>query len=149
MKGKINLMKEYISKSAEQTEEIACEAAKQLKSGDVIAFIGGMGAGKTAFTRGLAKGLDVKGEVSSPTFSLVHEYHGNPSLYHFDMYRIESLDDLYSTGYFDYLDMEGIIAVEWSENISDVFDENTIYIHLIKTDNDNERIIKIEGGGRF
>lgn len=141
-------MQEYQSNSSQETEQIAENFAKQLQHGDVLAFVGGMGAGKTAFTRGLAKGLNVKGEVSSPTFALVHEYRGNPSLYHFDMYRINSIDDLYSTGYFDYLDMNGIMAIEWSENIQDVLDENTIYIELIKTD-DEKRTIKIHGGNRF
>ncbi len=141
-------MREYVSNSAQETEQIAAEFAKELKCGDVIAFIGGLGAGKTAFTRGLAKGLNVKGEVSSPTFSLVHEYKGNPSLYHFDMYRINSIDDVYSTGYFDYLDLNEIIAIEWSENISAILEDNTIYIELITT-NENSRQIKIYGGNRF
>lgn len=141
-------MREYLSHSPSETEAIAAEFAKELRRGDVIAYIGGLGVGKTAFTRGLAKGLHVKGEVSSPTFSLVHEYHGNPSLYHFDMYRIDTIDDLYSTGFFDYLDREEIIAIEWSENIADVLEENTIYVELIPLD-ETSRKIKIYGGNRF
>ena len=141
-------MREYISNSTQETEQIASEFAKELQCGDVIAFIGGLGVGKTAFTRGLAKGLNVKGEVSSPTFALVHEYKGNPSLYHFDMYRINSIEDVYSTGYFDYLDLNEIIAIEWSENISNILEDNTIYVELITTDEDS-RQIKIYGGNRF
>ncbi|WMJ23610.1 tRNA (adenosine(37)-N6)-threonylcarbamoyltransferase complex ATPase subunit type 1 TsaE [Paludicola sp. MB14-C6] len=141
-------MREYISNSPKETEEIAASFAKELQRGDVIAYIGGLGAGKTAFTRGLATGLNVRGDVSSPTFALVHEYHGSPSLYHFDMYRINTIDDLYSTGYFDYLDREEIMAVEWSENISDVLDDNTIYVELIPLD-ETSRKIKIYGGNRF
>jgi tRNA threonylcarbamoyladenosine biosynthesis protein TsaE len=141
-------MREYLSHSPSETEAIAAEFAKELRRGDVIAYIGGLGVGKTAFTRGLAKGLHVKGEVSSPTFALVHEYHGNPSLYHFDMYRIDTIDDLYSTGFFDYLDREEIIAIEWSENIADVLEENTIYVELIPLD-ETSRKIKIYGGNRF
>lgn len=141
-------MREYFSNSTKETEQVAAEFATELKRGDVLAYKGGMGAGKTAFTRGLATGLKVTGEVSSPTFALVHEYKGNPSLYHFDMYRITTFSDVYSTGYFDYLDMEEIIAVEWSENVSEIFDENTIYVNIEKT-SENQRHIKITGGNRF
>lgn len=141
-------MKEFVSGSVLETENIASEFAKSLQRGDVIAYVGDLGVGKTAFTRGIATGLAVKGEVSSPTFSLVHEYRGDPSLYHFDMYRINSLNDVYSTGYFDYLDLNEIIAVEWSENVSGLFDENTIYVELVIVD-ENSRKIKIYGGNRF
>lgn len=141
-------MQEYLSSSPKETEQIAENFAKQLKHGDIIAYIGGLGVGKTAFTRGLAKGLNVKGDVSSPTFALVHEYQGNPSLFHFDMYRINDIDDLYSTGFFDYLDRNEIMAIEWSENIQSVLDENTIYVELIPID-DEKRSIKIYGGNRF
>lgn len=139
-------MKYYLSKNTEDTEQFAAEFAKQLKPGDVIAYLGGMGAGKTAFTRGLALGLSVSGEVSSPTFALVHEYPGKIPLYHFDMYRITSLDDLYSTGFFDYLDTEAILAIEWSENISEILPDHTIYIEIKQVDSDeNLREITISG----
>lgn len=141
-------MREYISNSPKETEKIAASFAKELKRGDVIAFVGGLGVGKTAFVRGLCEGLNSSGEVSSPTFSLVHEYQGDIPVYHFDMYRINDLDDLYSTGYFDYLDLNGIMAVEWSENIASVFEENTIYVEIIRTD-ENSRLIKISKGERF
>lgn len=141
-------MREYFSNSVSETEKIAAEFAAELKEGDVIAYIGGLGVGKTAFTRGLAKGLNVKGEISSPTFALVHEYRGNPSLYHFDMYRIHSMDDLYSAGYFDYLDLNQIIAIEWSENITDYLEDNTIFIEIIPV-GEEKRSIKIYGGNRF
>lgn len=141
-------MKEYISNSPSKTETIAENFAKELISGDVIAFVGGLGMGKTAFTRGLARGLNVTGDVSSPTFSLVHEYKGTPSLYHFDMYRINSIEDVHSTGYFDYLDLEEIIAIEWSENVPEILDENTIYVE-ISAPTENTRKIKIYGGSRF
>ena len=139
-------MKYYLSKNTEDTEQFAAEFAKQLKPGDVIAYLGGMGAGKTAFTRGLALGLSVSGEISSPTFALVHEYPGKIPLYHFDMYRITSLDDLYSTGFFDYLDTEAILAIEWSENISEILPDHTIYIEIKQVDSDeNLREITISG----
>ena len=142
-------MQEFFSNSTEHTEQIACNFAKHLVGGDIVAYIGGLGVGKTAFTRGLAKGLKVTGEVSSPTFSLVHEYHGDINLYHFDMYRINSTDDLYSTGYFEYLDEKQIIAVEWSENIDYAFDDKTIFVDISLVD-DYIRSIKIfDGGNRF
>lgn len=138
----MNKMKTYLSHNVGETENFAAEFAKSLRPGDVIAFIGGLGAGKTAFVRGLAKGLNLEGEISSPTFSLVHEHSGNIPLYHFDMYRISDLDDLYSTGFFDYLDSGAILAIEWSENIEDVLPENTIYIE-ISYQGENCREIKI------
>lgn len=135
-------MKTYLSHSVSETEQFACDFAATLHPGDVIAFLGGLGAGKTAFVRGLAKGLQVSGEVSSPTFSLVHEYSGEVDLYHFDMYRISDLDDLYSTGFFDYLEANAILAIEWSENILDALPENTIYI-TIRPVGENEREITV------
>lgn len=139
----------YISYSTAETEKIAADFAQYIKSGDCIAFVGGMGMGKTAFVRGLAKGLQLKGEVCSPTFSLVNEYRSQKmTLYHFDMYRITSLDDLYSTGFFDYLDTDAVLAVEWSENITDALPENTIYINISRID-ENTRKIEITGDERF
>ena len=108
-----------------------------------------MGAGKTAFVRGLAKGLGVSGEVSSPTYAIVNEYRGNPALYHFDMYRVGSPEDLFTTGYYDYLDEgESILAVEWSENITDSLPEQTIYVNITPL-SESERKIQIIGGNRF
>lgn len=100
--------------------------------------------GKTAFTRGLCRGLGVNDGVSSPTFALVNEYHGKHNIYHFDMYRVTSWDDLYSTGFFDYLD-KGILVIEWSENIEGALPENAIRINISKGNSDDERIFEIEG----
>ncbi len=133
---------EFISHSPVTTEEIAFSLAETLTGGEVIAFSGDLGAGKTCFTRGLAKGLGFSGAVTSPTFALVNEYIGGRfPLYHFDMYRINSWDDLYSTGFFDYLD-NGIIAAEWSENIAAALPDNTIFVDIEKID-DNTRKITI------
>ena len=138
-------MLSFTSHSPAETEEFAASAvAPKLQKGDVLAFRGGLGAGKTTFTRGLARGLGADGEVSSPTFALVHEYAGDPTLYHFDMYRITNFDDLYSTGFFDYLDCGGILAIEWSENIEGALPENTIQVTL--TPDGENRIITLEGG---
>ena len=142
-------MREYRTRSVQETEQLASEFAKELKRGDVIAFTGGMGAGKTAFVRGLAKGLGVSGEVSSPTYAIVNEYRGNPALYHFDMYRVGSPEDLFTTGSYDYLDDgESILAVEWSENITDSLPEQTIYVNITPL-SESERKIQIIGGNRF
>lgn len=137
-------MQRFISHSPEQTEQIACEFAKKLRAGDVVALRGGMGAGKTAFVRGLARGLDVTDEVASPTFALVHEHEGRIPLYHFDMYRVTTMDDLYSTGFFDYLDTDAVLAVEWSENIENALPSGHLTVTLTRI-SDTEREIVIEG----
>lgn len=138
-------MREYFSDSPQETVNIAAHLADALKSGDVIAFTGDLGAGKTCFTKGLASGLGYKGMVTSPTFALINEYVGGRlPIYHFDMYRVASYDDLYSTGYFDYENSGGILVVEWSENISEVLPDNTIYIN-IENLGENKRKIVITG----
>ncbi len=134
-----------ITRSTEETEEFASRLAKQLKGGTVVAFFGGLGMGKTAFTRGLARGMGINCHVSSPTFAIVNDYGGNPPLVHFDMYKVESWDDLYSSGFFDYLDMGAILAVEWSENIENALPEDTVRVTIKKYDDANSRIIKVEG----
>ena len=122
-------MEKYITSSPEETEELGFKLGKKLRGGEVIAYRGGLGMGKTCFTRGLASGLGYKGEVTSPTFALINEYSGGRlPLYHFDMYRISGWEDLYSTGFFEYLDMGGVIAAEWSENIENALPENTITV---------------------
>ena len=143
-------MFDYISKSVNDTEQLGARLAANLVPGDVLAFFGDLGAGKTAFTRGLAKGLGITDTVNSPTFSIVHEYEGKIPLFHFDMYRVNSWDGLYSTGFFDYLEMGGIIAIEWSENIENVLPEGYIRIEISRTDGDeNQRRITITGDDRI
>lgn len=139
-------MQEFITNSAEETIELGEKLGGILKGGTVVAFFGGLGMGKTAFTRGLAKALCVKEEVSSPTFAIVNDYGGNPPLYHFDMYRVETWDDLYSSGFFDFYEAGGILAVEWSENIENALPENTIRVEIKRGEHDNQRIIAIDGG---
>ncbi len=141
-------MTEIITNSPKETEAFAESFAKELRGGEVIAFKGSMGMGKTCFTRGLAKGLGFSGQVNSPTFALVNEYIGGRlPLYHFDMYRIESWEDLYSCGFFDYKEIGGVIAAEWSENIEGALDEDTIFITIERID-ENTRKITIDRGGR-
>ena len=142
-------MKHYLSHSARETEQIAADFAATLHSGDVIAYRGEMGAGKTAFTRGLCRGLGLSDHVSSPTFALVHQYgNGAHALYHFDMYRIEGALDLESTGFYDYPLDEGVFAIEWSENIASELPENCIRITIERLSDDG-RQITVEGDERF
>lgn len=137
-------MNNIISKSTEDTEKIGELIAEKLCGNEVIALFGGLGMGKTAFTRGLCRGLGVNDGVSSPTFALVNEYHGKYNIYHFDMYRVTSWEDLYSTGFFDYLD-NGVLVIEWSENIEGALPENAIRINISKGEYDDERTFEIEG----
>lgn len=135
--------------SPEETISFAEKIGKLLKKGDVIAYTGGLGAGKTTFTRGLAVGLGLGDNVTSPTFSLVNEYQGeNICLYHFDMYRIMGTDDLETTGFYDYPLEDSVFAIEWSENIADELPDNTIYINIKNVD-ENTRIITVNGDERF
>ena len=136
-------MVKFISSSANETENIGKKLAKKLKGTEAIALFGGLGAGKTAFTRGLSEGLGFGDGVSSPTFALVHEYEGKFPIFHFDMYRVTTYDDLYSTGFFDYIG-NGILVIEWSENIEGVLPNDAIRI-TIKPLSENEREITISG----
>ncbi|MDD2362477.1 MAG: tRNA (adenosine(37)-N6)-threonylcarbamoyltransferase complex ATPase subunit type 1 TsaE [Oscillospiraceae bacterium] len=143
-------MRSIVTKTPSETKSLGTALAKRLKGGDVVALYGGLGMGKTVFVKGLAAGLGLEDEVTSPTFALVHEYgrnstiDGNPPLIHFDMYRVSGWDDLYSTGFFDYLDAGGILVVEWSENIEAALPENTIRVYFEKPNEDCRRI-EIEG----
>lgn len=132
-----------ISDSATNTEALGQKISTILKGDEVIALFGDLGAGKTAFTRGLCKGLGID-EVSSPTFSIVNEYSGTYPVYHFDMYRIKGIDDLYSTGYYDYIG-NGVLVIEWSENIESELEDNAVRIYIEKTDDENTRKIMIDG----
>ena len=138
-----NLSKVYKSHSYEETLKIGQEIAENLNGTEVIALFGGLGMGKTALTTGIAKGLGCDDCVSSPTFALVNEYHGKCNIYHFDMYRISGWDDLYSIGFFDYLDT-GVLVIEWSENIIDFIGDEDIITVDIKRLGDNEREISVE-----
>ena len=137
-------MNRFISNSTEETERLGGLIASKLSGTEVIALFGGLGMGKTAFTRGLARGLGADDVVSSPTFALVNEYSGRVPVYHFDMYRVTSWDDLYSTGFFDYID-NGVLVIEWSENIEGALPENALRITISRGENDNQRIFEIEG----
>ena len=135
----------YTTNSPEETERIGAALAKILPPGTVIAYRGDLGAGKTAFTRGLAKGLGSKELVTSPTYTIVNEYlDGRLPLFHFDMYRLGSADDLWDIGWEDYLERGGICAVEWSENVAEAM-ESPVYVTIEKL-GDTARRITVEGG---
>ncbi|MDE5605607.1 MAG: tRNA (adenosine(37)-N6)-threonylcarbamoyltransferase complex ATPase subunit type 1 TsaE [Eubacterium sp.] len=136
-------MEKYITKSYSETVALAEKLAKDMPLGTVIGYLGDLGAGKTAFTTGLAKGLGIDADVSSPTFAICNEYKGNgKTLYHFDMYRIDGWDDLYSTGFFDYLETDAYIAAEWSENIYGALPDDAVIVDISKI-SDTEREFKI------
>ena len=136
---------QYITHSPEETEAVGFALGQILTSGAIVAYRGDLGAGKTAFTRGLARGLGCGDMVTSPTYTIVNEYlSGRLPLFHFDMYRLRSSDDLWGIGWDDYLDRGGVCAVEWSENVDDAM-EDAIFVTIDKLDEDTRRIT-IEGG---
>ena len=136
---------EFITNAPEQTELVGAKLAQQLTAGTIIAYKGDLGAGKTAFTRGLARGLGARESVTSPTYTIVNEYlSGRLPLFHFDMYRLHSADELFDIGWEDYLDRGGVCAVEWSENVADAL-ENPITVTIEKLGEDSRRIT-ITGG---
>ena len=138
-------MAQYRTTSPEETEALGFRLGECLHGGEVLALFGGLGMGKTAFTRGIAAGLGIPSGVSSPTFALVHDYTGRLTVHHFDMYRVDGWDDLYSTGFFDYLDTEDVLIIEWSENIEGALPPDAIRITISKGESDEERLFEMEG----
>ena len=132
----------FHSKSEAETEAIGADFARDLPGGTVVAMYGDLGAGKTAFVRGMARGMGLDCRVSSPTFTIVNEYLGKRELIHFDMYRLSSADELFDIGWEDYLARGAVCAVEWSENVSDAFWGDEINVRIEKT-GENERTITI------
>ena len=137
-------MAEFISHSQLETEEVGRKLAEKLPGGSVVAMYGDLGAGKTAFVRGMAKGMGLSCRVSSPTFTIVNEYLGARELIHFDMYRLSSADELFDIGWEDYLSRGAVCAVEWSENVQDAFFGDEVVVRIEKL-NDTDRKITIEG----
>ena len=136
---------EFITHSPRETESLGQKLGRCLPAGTVIAYRGDLGAGKTAFTRGLARGLGITDMVTSPTYTIVNEYLGGRlPLFHFDMYRLHSADDLFDIGWDDYLERQGICAVEWSENVEDAL-EDPLTVTIEKT-GEESRKITLEGG---
>ena len=140
------MKKEYLSLCEADTERIGEQFSAGLRSGSVVAMFGDLGAGKTAFVRGMARGLGLDASVSSPTFTIVNEYPGERELIHFDMYRLSGADELFDIGWEDYLNRGAICAVEWSENVEDAFFGDEIRVTIEKT-GDSSRRITIESNG--
>ena len=139
---------EFLTNSPEETEKLGEKLAKQLKPGTVLAYRGDLGAGKTAFTRGLARGLGYREPVTSPTYTIVNEYLGGRlPLFHFDMYRLRCADDLWDIGWEDYLDRQGVCAVEWSENVPEAM-AGALTVRIEKL-GDSVRRITIDGGAEY
>lgn len=137
---------QFVTNSEAETEALGVRLAETLEPGTVIAFTGDLGAGKTAFTRGLARGLGIKDRVTSPTFTIVNEYEGGRlPLFHFDMYRLGSSDELFDIGWEDYLARGGVCAVEWSENVSDALEEDAVSVRICRGASDSQRVITVEG----
>ena len=139
---------ERYSASEQDTEALGRALVQRLQPGAVVAFTGDLGAGKTAFVRGMAQGLGIPQRVTSPTFTIVNEYEGGRlPLFHFDMYRLRDADDLFDIGCEDFLRRGGICAVEWSENIRDALDEDTLWVDIRRGVTDGQRIITLHGPG--
>lgn len=140
---------DYITHSAAETERLGAALAERLLPGDVVAFLGDLGAGKTAFTRGMARGLEIPDAVTSPTYTIVNEYpQGRLPLFHFDMYRLRDVDELFDLGWEDYLERGGICAVEWSENVAEALEDPVTVLIRKDPDAENTRYITITGGGK-
>ena len=139
---------EHYSSSVQETEALGRALAQHLTPGTVVAFTGDLGAGKTAFVRGMAQGLGIAQRVTSPTFTIVNEYEGGRlPLFHFDMYRLGSADDLFDIGWEDFLRRGGVCAVEWSETVQEALDADTIYVDIRRGAEDNQRVLTIRGPG--
>ena len=137
---------EYTTHSREETEDLGARLADAITRGAVVAFTGGLGAGKTAFVSGMARALGVKERVTSPTFTIVNEFEGGRlPLFHFDMYRLGSAEELFHIGWEDYLIRGGVCAVEWSENVAEAIEDDAIRVSIVRGDGDDDRIITIEG----
>ena len=139
---------EIITTNEKETETAGANFAKSLNSGSVVALYGDLGAGKTAFVRGMARGMGLDSRVVSPTFTIVNEYSGEQELFHFDMYRLSSGDELFDIGWEDYLSRGGICAVEWSENVEDAFDGTELIVRIEKQGATKRRITIEQGGGK-
>ena len=138
---------DYVSHSEAETEDLGRRLAAALGPGAVVAYRGDLGLGKTAFTRGLARGLGYQGRVTSPTFTIVNEYEGTGlALFHFDMYRLEGPEDLFGIGWEDYLDRGGVCAVEWSERVEEALPEDAVTVTIARcSEDENWRVITLEG----
>jgi tRNA threonylcarbamoyladenosine biosynthesis protein TsaE len=137
---------EFITHSPDETRALGARLAQALRPGDVVAFTGDLGAGKTAFVSGMASGLGIDERVTSPTFTIVNEYEGGRlPLFHFDMYRLGSAEELFDIGWEDYLARRGVCAVEWTENVAEAIEPDAVRVSICRGEDDNSRVIQIQG----
>ncbi|AAM23811.1 tRNA threonylcarbamoyladenosine biosynthesis protein TsaE [Caldanaerobacter subterraneus subsp. tengcongensis MB4] len=141
-------MKKYISKSMEDTKNLGEKLGKLLKKGDIVLLYGDLGSGKTVFAKGIGKGLGIEGEVTSPTFTLVNEYHGREKFYHFDLYRIDDYAELYEIGYEEYFYNEAVCAVEWPERLGPLIPKERLEVLIEKGEEEDLRIITLNAFGK-
>lgn len=143
-------MEKFISESASDTVRIGEEFAERLKAGDAVLYKGEMGAGKTYFTKGIAKAFGIAEEVTSPTFALINEYYGETNVIHFDLFRITGFDDLYGIGFFDYFDRNGILCIEWSENVPNIAEyfDRAYEVEILKIGDERREIIISNAKGK-
>ena len=141
------LMLKLTTKSAEETAIIGEKLGKLLSSGNIVCLSGDLGAGKTAFTKGIAKGLGVEDYVTSPTYTIINEYEGKLPLYHFDVYRLNDVEDMYELGYEEYFFGDGVVVVEWADIVRDIIPGERLWITILNTRGDNSREIILEPTG--
>lgn len=138
-------MKTILSKSQEQTYELGKKIASLVKAGDILCLKGELGAGKTALSKGIGAGLGIEDYITSPSYTIINEYNGRLPLYHFDVYRINDMDEMYELGYEDYFNGRGICVIEWADSIKPLIPKEAIWIELQYNNNENEREIIIYG----
>ncbi|MCG8482395.1 MAG: tRNA (adenosine(37)-N6)-threonylcarbamoyltransferase complex ATPase subunit type 1 TsaE [Clostridia bacterium] len=138
-------MQQIISHSEDETREIGKKIAQQLNKGDILCLKGDLGAGKTLLSKSIAHAFGVKEPVTSPTFTIVHQYEGRFPLYHFDVYRIHDIDEMYEIGIEEYLYGDGVCLIEWADKIQEILPEESIWIELSRGEGDNDRILNIRG----
>lgn len=138
-------MKEFFTSSAADTRQVAADFAGRIGVGDVIALHGGLGSGKTCFVQGLAEGVGIEDVVSSPTYLILHEYQGKLPLYHMDLYRLRTPSEILAFGFEEYMDSDGIVAIEWPEKALDILPEESYHVYFELGDSESQRTIRIEG----
>lgn len=141
-------MQKMITKNPEETFELGKKLGQKLQKGDIVCLVGDLGAGKTAFSKGIGEGLEVVDYITSPTYTIINEYHGRLPLYHFDVYRLNDIDEMYELGYEEYFFGDGVVIVEWADLIKDIIPESAIWITINGTMTDDEREIEINVGER-
>lgn len=140
-------MLKYITEDVEETSRIGEQLGKLLNTGNIICLSGDLGAGKTAFTKGIAKGLGVEDYVTSPTYTIINEYQGRLPLYHFDVYRLNDVEEMYELGYEEYFFGDGVVVLEWADIVMDIIPRERLWITILNTSGDNSREIIMEPTG--